>query len=258
VFGYLLARAPAARERQHMAQRVVSAAKQLGSMRIWLAASVCMMTLAVTISASRSGVIGLATALTASVLLSRGHHVPHTQRWTIFQAVLLILVVVSFANFDALSARVDQTMQDMQAGRGRNAIWHDAERLVRDFPLTGTGAGTFGSAIRPYQTALPEFSLGNAHNHYLQLAAEGGALVAIPCAAALVSFLLLFRRRMADDTSSNVLVRAGAGAGLAAVLVQSIWETGLRMPANAMLCAVLAAIAIHTPPLASGGEHRSH
>ena len=105
---------------------------------------------------------------------------------------------------------------------------------------------------------MPEFSLLNAHNHYLQLAAEGGALVTIPCAFALVSFLLLFRRRMADDTSSNVLVRAGAGAGIAAVLVQSIWETGLRMPANAMLCAVLAAIAIHTPPLASGGEHRSH
>ena len=138
VFGYLLARAPAARERQHMAQRLVSAAKQLGSIRIWLAASVCMMTLAVTISASRSGVIGLATALTASVLFSRGHHVPHTRRWTIFQAVLLIIVVVSFANFDALSARVDQTMQDMQAGRGRSAIWHDAERVIQDFPLTGT------------------------------------------------------------------------------------------------------------------------
>jgi hypothetical protein len=258
VFGYLLARAPAARERQHMAQRVVAAAKQLGSIRIWLAASVCMMTLAVTISASRSGVIGLATALAASVLFSRGHHVPHTRRWTIFQAVLLILVVVSFANFDALSARVDQTMQDMQAGRGRTAIWHDAERVIQDFPLTGSGAGTFGTAIRPYQTALPTFSIVNAHNHYLQLAAEGGALVTIPCAIALIGFLLLFRRRMATDTSSNVLVRAGAGAGIAAVLVQSIWETGLRMPANAMLCAVLAAIAVHTPQAISSGEHRSH
>ena len=101
------------------------------------------------------------------------------------------------------------------------------------------------------------FSIVNAHNHYLQLAAEGGALVTIPCVVALAGFLLLFRRRMANDTSSNVLVRAGAGAGIAAVLVQSIWETGLRMPANAMLCAVLAAIAIHTPPLTPGGEHRS-
>ena len=98
----------------------------------------------------------------------------------------------------------------------------------------------------------------NAHNHYLQLAAEGGALVTIPCAFALVSFLFVFRRQMATDTSSNVLLRAGAGAGIAAVLVQSFWDTGLRMPANAMLCAVLAAIAVHTPALPPAGEHRSH
>jgi O-antigen ligase len=256
-FGYLLACAPAPRERRQWTQRVVDAAKQLGSIRVWLAVSICMMTLAVAISASRSGIIGLATALTASVALSRRHYVPHTRRWTVFQFALLIVVLVSFANFDALSARVDQTVQDMDAGRGRSAIWHDAERLIRDFPFTGTGAGTFGTSITPYQTALPGFSLVHAHNQYLQLAAEGGALVAVPCVGAFACFLLLFRRRLTDDTTSNALVRAGAGAGLAAVLVQSIWETGLRMPANAMLCAILAAIAIHTPP-APGGEHRSH
>jgi O-antigen ligase len=257
VFGYLLACAPPPRERQQMAQHVVAAARQLGSIRIWLAVSICMMTLAVAMSASRSGVIGLATALAVSVVLSRRLRIPQARGWTMFLFALLIVVLVSFANFDALSARVDQTVQDMDAGRGRTAIWHDAERLIRDFPLTGTGAGTFGTAIAPYQTALPAFSLVNAHNHYLQLAAEGGALVAVPCAAAFVGFLLLFRRRLTDDTTCNVLVRAGAGAGLAAVMVQSIWETGLRMPANAMLCAILAAIAIHTPP-SPGGEHRSH
>ena len=40
-------------------------------------------------------------------------------------------------------------------------------------------------------------------------------------------------------------VRAGAASGLAAVLVQSIWETGLTLPANAVLFAILAGIALH-------------
>jgi hypothetical protein len=39
-------------------------------------------------------------------------------------------------------------------------------------------------------------------------------------------------------------IRLGALAAIAGVLVQSIWETGLRMPANAMLLAVLAALAV--------------
>jgi hypothetical protein len=40
-------------------------------------------------------------------------------------------------------------------------------------------------------------------------------------------------------------VRAGAVGGLIAIAVQSVWETGLRVPANGMLFAVLAAIAVH-------------
>ena len=32
-----------------------------------------------------------------------------------------------------------------------------------------------------------------------------------------------------------------------AVAAQSMWETGLVMPANAALCAVVAAIAVHRP-----------
>ena len=40
-------------------------------------------------------------------------------------------------------------------------------------------------------------------------------------------------------------MRAGAASGLAAVCVQSVWEVGLRMPANAVLFAIVAAVATH-------------
>ncbi len=199
VFGYLLARAPAAREGQQISQRLVAALKQLGSIRIWLASAVCLMTLAVLISTSRSGIIGLIGAFGVSTWLSRGRHMPHTSRWTIFQGVLLALVVLSFVSFDSLVNRVDETMADAQSGRGRGAVWRDAERLIEDFRWTGTGAGTFGTAIIAYQTAEPEYSIGQAHNHYLQLTAEGGALVVVPAALTVVSFLILFRRRLEED-----------------------------------------------------------
>jgi O-antigen ligase len=256
LFGYLLARTPESREGRPISQRIVSAAKQLGSVRVWLASAVCLMTLAVLLSTSRSGLIGLTGAFVFSQLLSRRHPVPQIRRWTILQAVLLGLVVLSFANFDALLGRVDQTIAAEQVNRGRGAIWRDAETVVRDFPFTGTGAGTFGAAIIPYQTAEPGYAIGQAHNHYLQLAAEGGALVAVPALLTAASFLLLFQRRLTEDTSSIFLIRAGAAAGLAGALLQSFWETGLRMPANAALFAVLAAIATHTPvPSPSAGHH---
>ena len=247
IFGYLLARAPRHREGQRIAQRVVAAAKQLGTIRIWLAASVCLLTLAVVLSTSRSGLIALMGAFIIASWLSRGRYTPYVRRWKILQAVLLAIAILSFANVDALLGRLDQSIASEPAGRGRTAIWRDAERIIRDFPFTGTGIGTFGAAVVDYQTAEPGYTIGQAHNHYLQLAAEGGALVAVPAALAAMGCIALFRRRLTEDQSATALIRSGAAAGLAGALLQSFWETGLRMPANAMMFAVLAGIATHAP-----------
>ena len=54
--------------------------------------------------------------------------------------------------------------------------------------------------------------------------------------------------RLTTDSSGLFWIRAGATAGLGAVALQSVWETGLVMPANATLAALLAAIAIHDRP----------
>jgi O-antigen ligase len=243
-FGYLLARPPRSRTPQHLSQRLANALKQqLGTIRIWLAAAMCLMTLAVLLSASRSGLIGLMCAFAVSTVLTRRRATVAVRSWAMFQVALLALVVLWFANYDVLLRRLEESMTRAQAGRGRVAIWRDAVRVVVDFPITGTGAGTFGKAINVYQTAEPGYAIGQAHNHYLQVMAEGGAVLLLPWALAAGLFVGLASRSITQDLSSNYLIRAGACAGIAGVMVQSIWETGLTMPANALLFAVLAAIA---------------
>jgi O-antigen ligase len=258
VFSYLLARAPGTSPSPLLSQRIVTSLKQLGSVRTWLLASVCVMTLALIISTSRSGLVGLACALTVSSMLMKDQASPAIRRWTVLQAVLLALVAVSFANFDSVMDRFDQTLRPAAAGRGRQAVWADALRMIEDFPLTGTGAGTFGTAVGVYQTAEPGYSIGNAHNHYLQVAAEGGALLVVPATLAMGALFALFRRRLTEDGGPSRLIRVGSISGIAAVLLQSVWETGLRMPANAMLLAVLAAIATHAPPIDPAPTRRTY
>ena len=63
-----------------------------------------------------------------------------------------------------------------------------------------------------------------------------------------VAFVQLARQRLRADTSPAAWLRIGALSGLAGVAVQGVWETGLRMPANGILLAVAAAIAVHRPP----------
>jgi O-antigen ligase len=255
-FGYVLARVPHHERTHRFSQTIVNAAKRLGTMRIWLVVAVCTMTLAVLLSGSRSGLIGLFCAFAMSAMLPRRRGTVAVRRSMILQFALLALVAVWFANYDVLMRRLDETVTRAQGGRGRTAIWRDALRLIEDFPATGTGAGTFGKAINVYQTAEPGYAIDQAHNHYLQLMAEGGAWLLLPWALAAGLFFVLANRSLIQDLSSNYLIRAGACAGMAGVLVQSIWETGLTMPANAMLFAVLAAVATHNPvPAPAGPQH---
>ena len=96
-----------------------------------------------------------------------------------------------------------------------------------------------------YQRSTRDVYFNQAHNHYLQVAAEGGALLVAVVTLALVAFVRAARERLTTDSSGLFWIRAGAACGLGAVALQSVWETGLVMPANATLAALLAAIAIH-------------
>src|SRR5439155_18056349 len=83
-------------------------------------------------------------------------------------------------------------------------------------------------------------------NDYLQLMGEGGALVGLPVLESVAAFVVAVRRKFKSDTSATVFwLRAGAVTGLIAVGFQEIVDFSLQMPGNALLFAVLCAIALH-------------
>ena len=119
--------------------------------------------------------------------------------------------------------------------------------LLRRFWLTGTGTGAFQMAMVVYQRSSPGKLFNQAHNHYLQAAAEGGLLLCIPIAAAMAALVRGCTRALSADRSGMVWIRIGAISGLIGVAVQSLLETGLTTPANGVLAAILAAVATHAP-----------
>jgi hypothetical protein len=99
--------------------------------------------------------------------------------------------------------------------------------------------------MRVYQRTERRVYFNQAQNHYLQLAAEGGLLVGVPFLLAAAAFARTAWNRLGGDRSGVWWIRLGAACGLAAVAIQSFWETGLTMTANAALAAVLAALVVH-------------
>jgi hypothetical protein len=79
----------------------------------------------------------------------------------------------------------------------------------------------------------------------------------IPGTIALVAAVYAIRKRLSADRTPIYWVRVGAVSGMIAAATQSVWETGLRRPANTLLFAILAAVAMHSAsePARRAAEH---
>ena len=98
-----------------------------------------------------------------------------------------------------------------------------------------------------YQTMSRLFYISHADNELLQIVAEGGLLLGVPVALALVAGVRLVAKRLREDRTAIFWLRVGAAAGMLALFTQNMVEMTLRVPANAVLFAILAAIAVHEP-----------
>jgi O-antigen ligase len=150
-----------------------------------------------------------------------------------------------WADVDRLGNRFAEFQSDRSGGR--IGIWRDAVAVARKFPIAGTGFDTFGAAMLAYQTTDPYEHFEEAHNDYLQIAAEGGLLVSLPAVALIIVSAREIRRRFGEqgDSAAIFWVRAGAVAGLLTIALQEATEFSLQMPGNAALFCVLAAVAMH-------------
>jgi O-antigen ligase len=97
-----------------------------------------------------------------------------------------------------------------------------------------------------YQRHVVAFRMTRAHNDYLQLLAEGGLLVFIPAALVVVLLGVAVGRRLGEARHDGYeyWVRAGAAVGLLTMGIQETVEFSLQIPANALLFATLAAVAV--------------
>jgi len=207
---------------------------------------VMLMTATLVASLSRSGLCALLAALTTLALLGRRHLGGTGSGVFAAAGVTLLMLALPFTNVAALGARLGDTLP-ADVG-GRVAIWRASWAMACDFAATGLGVGAFQRGMLAYQRAPLAIFFNHAHNEYLQVLAEGGLLIAIPAGLALIGGLRLAVRQLRVDAPAVFWFRAGAVSALVAVAVQSVWDTGLRMPANAVLFAIVAALAVHEAP----------
>jgi len=205
----------------------------------------CIQAGALTLTLSRGGWIGFSGSLvliaTMLPFLSRRSH---RKTWTLsVVTALAALTVIILSSTPAVERLLTLGNGSQTPGMTvRIYIWQSVLHMIQDHPFLGTGPGTFALIFTQYQPPGLVQQFFMAHNDYLHLIAETG----LPAALLMVWTLwVLFRTGAARLKHPSRRIRSwtlGAMAGITAILIHSICDFNLHIPANALLFMVLGAV----------------
>jgi hypothetical protein len=175
--------------------------------------------------------------------------------------VIDLLVVGNFFGIEKVAERFQQTSLDSEE---RVNTDRDALALLRDFPLTGIGAGSFYAVYPMYTSAVLVTGLTrHAEDDYLQFACEFGLLfAAVLGAVVLASLWTAIRAQL--KRRDRLLQGMGFAATMAivALLIHSAVDFNLQIPANAAMFVVMLALGwvcrYWDPMAAQGDRNRAH
>ena len=140
--------------------------------------------------------------------------------------------------------RTEDSVQESIDGASRVEIWRSSWKLIKSNPWSGVGFGAYFLGIPEYEAGSGRLKLEQAHNDYLDLAANGG-VVAVGLAGWFV--VMLIWRVRSSLRSGDPYRRAaslGAIAGLLSVAAHSHVDFGLQVTGIGVVFAALVVISV--------------
>ncbi len=169
--------------------------------------------------------------------------------------VLLVLAVIFLSSTDLVNRFNTITQQDTEDTLyGRQLAWNGTIEMIKANPVTGVGPGNYSKAFRGFQPPGLSGRYIYAHNDYLHFISETGILL-VPIMFWLVYSLFAHGLSKIRQAGGQIRgVTTGAMGGIIAILVHSVSDFNLHIPANALLFTVLAAI-VAAPVLEEDKRH---
>lgn len=212
--------------------------------RIVLAFAALLMLASVFLSGSRGGFLSIVLQMIflGVLLFWRSRRVG-----LVLTVTLAFVVTGAFGTWlgsDRLIGKLGD-MKNQQAGFGRVEIAKDSLKMLEQRPWTGWGLGNFPVVYPRFRTFATDLYVNEAHNDFVQLLTETGLL---GFAVGLFFLAVVFRRgfrqlRRSDYTSWRTAALAASLGGIVGIVIHSLFDFNLQIPANAMLFYVLCGIA---------------
>ncbi len=219
--------------------------------RLSVAGVAALMAGTIFLSGSRGGMIAFAIQAVVLMMLVRPHQ--SLRQRPVILAVFLVCVVglLFWLGGSELTRRMvsieTETRQELSGGV-RLTLDRDCLHMWLRRPFLGWGLGTFSVVYPQFRSSYSNFFVSDAHNDYLQFLVETGLAGA---AIGLWFLVVTFQRAWAKldnwTETANGALTVAALLGCVGILVHSVLDFNLQIPANAAIFYVLCAIAACDP-----------
>jgi O-antigen ligase len=199
---------------------------------------------ALLLSASRGGIVSFAVQLVIlfSLLLVRRLQSKYMLAGGVL--VLCAILAVSWIGVQQVLQRfTGYQALDVSMGK-RASMRRDTWRIFLDHPVLGTGLGTLQMVFPPYESSYDAKVVNHTHNDYLETLAETGILGALCCLWFLAVLFIESVKGLKDlGGSFGAALNLSGLVGCCGLLVHSLVDFNLHIPANALLFFVSAHLA---------------
>lgn len=217
---------------------------------VLIMAGVVIMALGIVFSHSRAGlfVLFFAFFLVFGLSILSFSRTGFRQVWVRNFILVTFLIILAIALYIGIGSTIQRFALDNLLHEDRPLYWSNVVGMIGDFPLFGTGLGTFVSAYPAYEKlAGPDMQLTHAHNDYLEYFSELGIvgtvfLLGVILYLAVQAFLAWRLRRNAEAKG----LALGGIVALAGMGLHTVTDFNLHIPANMLLFTVVLSLTFVT------------
>ena len=207
---------------------------------------------ALVLSGSRGGLMGFALEICILGWMMRKRRALRSGRVAAMAGVAIAaLFFVAWVGASHAIQRLSALKSPEVTMARRISMDRGAAHIFFDHPLKGCGLGTIVAVFPRYDTDYDGRRVDHVHNDYLETLAETGLLGGL-CGAAFLWLLYAAARRnlAAEQGRFSLGLHVGAMMAVGGLLLHSLVDFNLQLPANALLF-LLQAYVVTTPALPS-------
>jgi putative inorganic carbon (HCO3(-)) transporter len=201
------------------------------------------------LSGSRGGIISFSLGMIFFILLVYTRRL--LRNWIVIVLIFLPVVAVMMMMIvpeEFIASLTRFTEQQFEPSfRVRWEIWRTLGHIFQDFPILGSGFGTFSHLARRYQTFRWFYRLAHSESDFMQLLAETGivGMVLVAWMGGMFFYYILSAWKRQRSRWAVAIIAGGLSAIVSLVIHGGV-DFNLHIPSNALLFSVIAALSYVT------------